>query len=470
MAPRSRCSTRATPTSPRTACASAAPTRASCGPPSPGAASVRRPRRRTRRPSDDSVDFGGTDNPDPVPSFESPLRTDESAVTFKPVDEDGEPLKGELFVGEYEANVTPVADTDGGTPRGATVELLPGEYSFVARADGRGAQKFTRTIAAGKLVDLTVTMPANRASGAERRDDHGRGRQPRAPDRRHRGDQLGRRRARARRRGRPRSPCSSPAASRLVDRVQASALLRAADDTDDQADPGAQNRFTALRQFEILTCSGTCADDGDFDSIFTEPRRRVPRRSAAAAGAGHDPARLRRAGHRRRRTCACGCSPTSARAARSTRRPTASWRTTRRPSSDCTAGQRGDAAPRPGRPRRRAAGVLAPGRGRDDGAAPPGRWRGDPGRRHAPRRPAGHAARGAAPGGLREHRGLPLRRGAAARPRAADRVRPPRRRPVNVDVFQQSRGRRVIDNLLVARFTAQTRVFTWNGRRATPSG
>ena len=107
-------------------------------------------------PGDDSADFGGTDNPNPVPSFESPLRTDESSVTFKPVDEDGQPLEGELFVGDYEANVTPVADTDAGTARGATVELLPGEYSFVARADGRGAHKFTRTIAAGKLVDLTV--------------------------------------------------------------------------------------------------------------------------------------------------------------------------------------------------------------------------------------------------------------------------------------------------------------------------
>jgi hypothetical protein len=36
--------------------------------------------------------------------------------------------------------------------------------------------------------------------------------------------------------------------------------------------------------------------------------------------------------------------------------------------------------------------------------------------------------------------------------------------PVNVDVFQQSRGRRVFRNLLVARFNGKTRSFTWNGR------
>ena len=36
--------------------------------------------------------------------------------------------------------------------------------------------------------------------------------------------------------------------------------------------------------------------------------------------------------------------------------------------------------------------------------------------------------------------------------------------PVNVDVFQQSRGRRVVDNRLVARFTKRTSAFTWTGR------
>jgi hypothetical protein len=58
-------------------------------------------------------------------------------------------------------------------------------------------------------------------------------------------------------------------------------------------------------------------------------------------------------------------------------------------------------------------------------------------------------------------------RSVAARPRRRGLRITMRRRvdsPVNVDVFQQSRGRRVIDNLLVARFTRRTRSFTWNGR------
>ena len=58
--------------------------------------------------------------------------------------------------------------------------------------------------------------------------------------------------------------------------IPVSALLRAADDTDEQEDPGAQNRFTALRRFEILTCSGLCTDDGDFQSRFISPADAFP--------------------------------------------------------------------------------------------------------------------------------------------------------------------------------------------------
>ena len=50
-------------------------------------------------------------------------------------------------------------------------------------------------------------------------------------------------------------------------------------------------------------------------------------------------------------------------------------------------------------------------------------------------------------------------------------------RPFSVDVFQQTQGRKVIGNRLVARFKNKTKTFTWNGkdrkgrrsRRATTS-
>jgi hypothetical protein len=40
------------------------------------------------------------------------------------------------------------------------------------------------------------------------------------------------------------------------------------------------------------------------------------------------------------------------------------------------------------------------------------------------------------------------------------------RRPVTVEVFQASIGRRILGNRRIARFTGRKRSFTWNGRRA----
>ena len=58
-------------------------------------------------------------------------------------------------------------------------------------------------------------------------------------------------------------------------------------------------------------------------------------------------------------------------------------------------------------------------------------------------------------------------RSASARPRDGGVVLGFRRqaaRPVTVDVFQQSRGRRVVGERLVARFTGRSRAVRWNGR------
>jgi hypothetical protein len=61
-----------------------------------------------------------------------------------------------------------------------------------------------------------------------------------------------------------------------VNTVQVSALLRPAIDGD--ADPGGQNRFTALRQFEILSCDAApdCADPASYRRVFTSPADAFP--------------------------------------------------------------------------------------------------------------------------------------------------------------------------------------------------
>jgi extracellular elastinolytic metalloproteinase len=60
----------------------------------------------------------------------------------------------------------------------------------------------------------------------------------------------------------------------LVSRVQVSALLRPAIEGD--PDAGGQNRFTALRRFEILACSRDCADQDNFRRVFTSPANAFP--------------------------------------------------------------------------------------------------------------------------------------------------------------------------------------------------
>ena len=224
--------------------------------------------------------FGDTDDPDPIPSFESPLRDNESTVIFKPgAADDGAVANAELFVGEYEANVTPVADSDPATPVPDRVNLLPGSYDFVVRADGYGAQKFTQEIPASSDVDLEVAMPSNRASthnGAAATGDGENleeliddteetnwqelGHQPNAEGTQVKVDLAG--------------------GARVVDRVNVSALLRGPNE-DEGPVPASQNRFTALRKFELRSCNssqpGGCDDDSEFTNVvYTSPDDAFP--------------------------------------------------------------------------------------------------------------------------------------------------------------------------------------------------
>lgn len=98
-----------------------------------------------------------------------------------------------------------------------------------------------------------------------------------------------------------------------------------------------------------------------------------------------------------------------------------------------------------------------------------------------PAPPAGGAAAGAQPSATPGKTAAQLAREAClsrltfrsvgVRPRASQADLSFSRRgsaPVQVDVFQQSRGRRIIGERLVARFSNRSRSFTWNGRANRP--
>jgi extracellular elastinolytic metalloproteinase len=85
--------------------------------------------------------FASTVDPadnDPVPDFSSPDENNAN-VTFKAVDATGAPVAAKVFVGDYEARVTPIADTDpANDPAPGAATNLDATAGFVPTADHRG--------------------------------------------------------------------------------------------------------------------------------------------------------------------------------------------------------------------------------------------------------------------------------------------------------------------------------------------
>jgi extracellular elastinolytic metalloproteinase len=105
---------------------------------------------------------------EPTASFDTPKEPN-AKVSFVTVAKDGLnaglPVAANIFVGDYQARVTPLADTAGATPLGNTAKFMPGTYSFVVQADGYGLVKFDRVLSAGAST-LTIALPVNWASAA----------------------------------------------------------------------------------------------------------------------------------------------------------------------------------------------------------------------------------------------------------------------------------------------------------------
>ena len=187
---------------------------------------------------------------DPAPDFASPLHP-KATVTFVTRGNDTKAAApARIFVGHFEARASPVADTDpatSGPNLDATASFVPGTYEFVIQAKGYGHYRLRRNLAAGAST-LTINLQANWASvhkGATASGDGVRhndliddteatnwervGAEPSVA-----GSQVT-------------VDLSGP--QRAISRVQVSAMLL----------PG-QNRFTALRQFELQTCSANVSN------------------------------------------------------------------------------------------------------------------------------------------------------------------------------------------------------------------
>jgi len=116
----------------------------------------------------DAVAAPGGDDGQPTPSFASPLASN-ATVTFKvtaPNEGNAAVNSAKIYVGQYEARVTPYATSDSTGLTGA-VKFVPGTYDFVAQAPGYGLFRFTKTFTAGQTSTVTVAMPTNWASASK---------------------------------------------------------------------------------------------------------------------------------------------------------------------------------------------------------------------------------------------------------------------------------------------------------------
>ncbi len=205
----------------------------------------------------------GANDADATPSFVDPAGRNGS-LQLKPLGEaKGAALR--LYVGDYEGRVVLVADTDPATPLGDTVEMTPGQYDFVVVGAGFGHKRLKYAVIPGVKLPLPLALTRNHASAANGAAATGDGvNQARLID-----DTEATNWA---------SLTGAPAGKSVVvdlagdrpvkiRRVQVSALLRP--NVGDPADPGAQNRFSSLRSFEVLACSANCADPASFRKVYT---------------------------------------------------------------------------------------------------------------------------------------------------------------------------------------------------------
>lgn len=220
----------------------------------------------------------GPNDPDPVPSFVDPSGKN-GKLQLKPLgDAKGAALK--LYVGRYEGRAVPVADTDPATELGDTVEMTPGLYDFVVVGNGFGHTRVKFAVLPGVKLPLPLPVAKNHASAASGATATG--------------DGVNHAKLIDETEATNWASLTGPVKGRSVTvdlagtdpvkvrRVQVSAMLRP--NVGDPADPGSQNRFSALRAFEVLACDSTkkdCSSPDSFSVVYTSPadafQTRLPR-------------------------------------------------------------------------------------------------------------------------------------------------------------------------------------------------
>ena len=252
----------------------------------------------------------------PVPDFSSPLAKNATLNFFADTNDKGAsvPVKAKIYVGDYEARSTPIADTDPATitdgtnatgnlddtaqfvptgPNSLAVGKRWSAYNFVAVAPGYGFVRFkVPNLQPGQTRNIAIHFATNYASTPGRHDHRGHARNehgPREPHRRHRVDErrtdgragrgaLGRRRPWHHEACASRQPRRLGAARAGQQPVHGAALVRCLRVHGRQAGQPDMRRHDRRGLDEDRAVTG----------------QRVPVRQSAAGNSGYDAALLRR--------------------------------------------------------------------------------------------------------------------------------------------------------------------------------
>ncbi|KAA1428748.1 M36 family metallopeptidase [Nocardioides antri] len=210
------------------------------------------------------------DDVDPVPGFASP-KEPEVTVTFDA------PAGGKVYIGRFEARVTPIADTIARTARANVVRMVPGRYEVLFVSPTRGFRRIPLNLARTTTrKTVTIKLGRNLASsdlgasvisatdGSVNTEDLIDG-----TERTNWGAVTD-------------GPVDASHPSIAVDlvggvqtvrTVGVSALLR----PESEEDPNAVSRFTALRQFRLERCTSACRTSGAvWKRFYTSPRAAFP--------------------------------------------------------------------------------------------------------------------------------------------------------------------------------------------------
>ena len=203
-----------------------------------------------RRGMGEGASVEDADDTHPRPSFASPTSKN-TAVTFATSGQ------GKVFVGDYEARVTPVADTLKKTRLGATASFTPGTYRMLYVSPTNGFRHFTMKITGTAKQRVVVkagrNLAAKRSGAKVLRSTAGSRNAGQLIDGSEVGGWAGVTEQNVDQ-SHPSIDVDLAGGVHIVRTVQVSAYLRPAYPDDEDAG----SRFTALRQFAIEACVRSC--------------------------------------------------------------------------------------------------------------------------------------------------------------------------------------------------------------------